>query len=201
MSKEPIIVGISGASGTPYSLRLLEMLLAAKQPVFVLISSAAREVFRLEMGLNLPTHSEEIQAWLCDRYHCSTDLVSVYGERQWTSPVASGSGAPSRMVVCPASSSTVAAIAHGMSDNLLERAADVILKERGQLIIVHRETPLSVIHLENLLVLARAGAIILPASPGFYQRPKTIDELVDFVVARILNQLGIPQTLLPPWGS
>lgn len=200
MSNLPITIGISGASGAPYSLRLLHVLTAVKQPVLVLVSNAAREVFRLEMNMELPKDNAAMQKFLCEYCECNSELISVYGEKQWISPVASGSGAPRRMVICPASSSTVAAIAHGMSDNLLERAADVVLKERGQLIVVHRETPLSIIHLQNLLALAKAGATVLPASPGFYQQPKTINDLIDFVVARILNQLNIPQQLLEPWG-
>lgn len=116
------------------------------------------------------------------------------------SPVASGSGAPETMVVCPCSTGTLASIATGQCDNLIERAADVVLKESGKLILVPRETPLSEVHLENMLKLRRAGAVILPASPGFYHQPQTIDDMVDFIVARILKSAGIKQDLVRPWG-
>lgn len=116
-------------------------------------------------------------------------------------PVASGSGAPSSMVICPCSTGTLSAIACGASNNLIERAADVALKERRKLILVPRESPYSTIHLENMLALSRMGAVILPASPGFYHRPQRVEDLVDFVVARILNQLGIENALLPRWGA
>ena len=125
----------------------------------------------------------------------------MFGKQDWMSPVASGSGAPSAMVVCPCSTGTLSAIACGASNNLIERAADVALKERRQLILVPRESPYSTIHLENMLRLSQMGAVILPASPGFYHQPQSIDDLVDFVVARILNQLGIVQELLKRWGE
>jgi len=125
----------------------------------------------------------------------------VCGLEQWTAPVASGSGAPASMVVCPCSTGTLSAIASGASDNLIERAADVALKERRQLILVPRESPFSAIHLENMLKLARLGVTILPAAPGFYHRPQSVDDLVDFVVARILDQLGVEQTLVKRWGE
>lgn len=200
MHDEPIIVGIAGASGIPYALQLIRSLSAAKQPLILLVTRAAREVFRLEMNMTLPDELDACKAWFVEHCHCDPERLQLFGEKEWTSVVASGSGCPNRMVICPASSSCVAAIAHGMSDNLLERAADVVLKEKGQLIVVHRETPLSVIHLENLLSLARAGATILPASPGFYQQPKSIEDLVNFIVARILKQLKILQDLVPAWG-
>jgi 4-hydroxy-3-polyprenylbenzoate decarboxylase len=124
----------------------------------------------------------------------------VFGDEEWTSPLASGSGAPRKMVVCPATMATLSAIANGASENLLERAADVVIKERGDLVIVPRETPFSAIHLENMLKLARLGVSILPANPGFYNRPTKVDELVDFIVARVLDQLGVAHRLSRRWG-
>jgi len=124
----------------------------------------------------------------------------VLARDNWMSPVASGSSAPKQMIVCPCSTGTLSAIANGASDNLLERAADVVIKEKGQLILVPREMPYSAIHLENMLKLARLNVTIMPASPGFYQQPKTVEDLVDFVVARVLDHIGVPQSLLPRWG-
>ena len=128
-------------------------------------------------------------------------IRQLFTRDDWFAPVASGSASPSSMVICPASGGCISAIANGASNNLIERAADVAIKERRQLILVPRETPVSAIHLENQLKLARLGVTLLPASPGFYQQPKTVDDMVDFVVARVLDQLGIDQTLLPRWGE
>jgi 4-hydroxy-3-polyprenylbenzoate decarboxylase len=124
----------------------------------------------------------------------------VFGDEEWTSPVASGSGAPRTMIVCPCSMATISAIAVGASDNLLERAADVVIKEGGKLVIVPRETPFSAIHLENMLKLARLGVSILPANPGFYHRPTQVEELVDFIVSRVLDQIGVENDLMARWG-
>ncbi|XLM19963.1 UbiX family flavin prenyltransferase, partial [Chromobacterium piscinae] len=128
-------------------------------------------------------------------------LLEVYGREEWFAPAASGSNPPDAMVVCPCSMGTLAAIRHGMSDNLIERAADVCIKEQRKLVLVPRETPLSAIHLENMLELARLGVVILPPSPGFYTHPKSVDDMVDFVVSRVLDQLGVEQTLTPRWGE
>jgi 4-hydroxy-3-polyprenylbenzoate decarboxylase len=125
----------------------------------------------------------------------------VFGREDWMAPVASGSNPADAMVICPCSMGTLAAVAHGLADNLIERAADVMLKERRPLVLVPRETPFSVIHLENMLALARAGAAIVPPSPGFYDRPELVADLVDFVVARVLDQLAVPHRLGPRWGD
>lgn len=195
-----VTLAITGASGAPYALRLLENLLARQQEVLLLISSAARVVFATEEDLKLPANPQALQRFLCDRFQVSEAQLKVYGKEEWFSPVASGSAAPKRMVVCPCSTGTLSAIAHGASDNLIERAADVVLKERGQLILVPREMPFSSIHLQNMLTLSQAGATIMPAAPGFYHQPKSINDLVDFVVARILDHLQLGQDLVPRWG-
>lgn len=197
----PIILGMSGASGADYGLRLLEHLLQDGWPVQLLISTAARLVINTETDLHVPATASAMQQFFCERYQCADGQLRVYGSAEWTAPAASGSALVQGMVVCPCSSGALAAIANGNSDNLLERAADVALKERRKLILVLRETPLSVIHLENMLRVARAGALVLPASPGFYHRPTSVAAVVDFVVARILDHLEIPHTLLPRWGD
>jgi len=195
-----ITLAITGASGAPYALRLLECMLAQGQEVSLLISSAARVVFATEEDLKLPGSPEALQTFLCERYQVPTSQLKVYGKEEWFSPVASGSAAPKRMVVCPCSTGTLSAIATGASDNLIERAADVVIKERGQLILVPREMPLSSIHLEHMLNLSRLGVTIMPAAPGFYHQPQSIADLVDFVVARILDHLGLDQQLMSRWG-
>ncbi|MBG8944697.1 UbiX family flavin prenyltransferase [Vibrio cholerae] len=195
-----ITLAWTGASGAPYGLRLLQCLLAADYQVYLLISSAARVVLATEHGLKLPANPEAAQAALVEHLGCASDKLVVCGKEDWFSPVASGSAAPKQMVVCPCSAGSVAAIAHGMSDNLIERAADVVLKERGQLLLVVRETPFSTLHLENMLKLSHMGVTIMPAAPGFYHQPQSIDDLVDFIVARILDHLGIEQALVPRWG-
>ncbi|EEO14297.1 UbiX family flavin prenyltransferase [Vibrio cholerae] len=195
-----ITLAWTGASGAPYGLRLLQCLLAVDYQVYLLISSAARVVLATEHGLKLPANPEAAQAALVKHLGCASDKLVVCGKEDWFSPVASGSAAPKQMVVCPCSAGSVAAIAHGMSDNLIERAADVVLKERGQLLLVVRETPFSTLHLENMLKLSHMGVTIMPAAPGFYHQPQSIDDLVDFMVARILDHLGIEQALVPRWG-
>ncbi len=195
-----ITLAITGASGAPYALRLLECLLAQKQRVHVLISSAARVVFATEVDWQLPAAPKAMAKALQEHFKVSAEQLKVYGKEEWFSPVASGSAAPKKMVICPCSTGTLSAIAHGASDNLIERAADVVMKERGQLIVVPREMPLSQIHIENMLKLAQQGVTLMPAAPGFYHQPQSIDDLVDFVVARILDHLGLEQNLQPRWG-
>ncbi|MGR5167696.1 flavin prenyltransferase UbiX [Vibrio astriarenae] len=193
-------LAFTGASGAPYGLRLLECLLAADYQVYLLISSAARVVLATEHGLKLPSGPDAAHQALVEHLGCESDKLVVCGKEDWFSPVASGSAAPKQMVVCPCSAGSVAAIAHGMSDNLIERAADVVLKERGQLLLVVRETPFSTLHLENMHKLSQMGVTIMPAAPGFYHQPKTIEDLIDFMVARILDHLGVEQGLVPRWG-
>lgn len=195
-----ITLAWTGASGAPYGLRLLQCLLAADYTVYLLISSAARVVLATEQGLKLPSGPQAAQDALVDYLGCNAQKLVVCGKEDWFSPVASGSAAPKQMVVCPCSAGSVAAIAHGMSDNLIERAADVVLKERGQLLLVVRETPFSTLHLENMHKLSQMGVTIMPAAPGFYHHPRSIEDLVDFMVARILDHLGIAQSLVARWG-
>lgn len=201
MAERRVTLAVTGASGAQYALRLLECLVQADVQVLLLISQAAQLVVATETELQLPPKPQALEQFLTERYNAKPGQIRVYGKQDWMAPVASGSGAPSAMVVCPCSTGTLSAIANGASNNLIERAADVALKERRQLILVPRESPYSTIHLENMLKLSRMGAVILPASPGFYHRPESINDLVDFVVARILNQLGFEQTLLPRWGE
>ena len=199
--QERICVAITGASGAAYGMRLVEVLLTAGVRVYLLISNAARIVCREELDLELPPTAEAVTRFLNERFGAEPDLLSVYAQDDWFSPVASGSNAAPAMVVCPCSGGTLAAIAHGLSGNLIERAADVTLKEGLKLILVPRESPISTIHLENMLTLARMGVRILPASPGFYHRPQKIEDLVDFIVARILDQLGLPNRIGRRWGD
>lgn len=196
-----ITLAITGASGAIYGVRLLEQLLQAGCQVHLLLSSAANVVLATELELTWPAEPQACQQFLIQHYGCQEQQLRVYGKEDWFSPVASGSAAPKQMVICPCSMGTLAAIAHGMSDNLIERAADVVLKERGHLLLVPRETPYSAIHLENMLKLTQLGATLLPASPGFYHKPTTIDELVNFMVARILDHLQIQQTIAPRWAQ
>lgn len=201
MTQRTITVAMTGASGAQYGLRLLQCLLAADCKVYLLLSSAAEVVIRTETDLDLPETLEEQQAMLSELFGADEDQLQIFTKDDWFSPVASGSSSPTSMVICPASGGCLSAIAHGASNNLIERAADVALKERRQLILVPRETPYSAIHLENMLKLTQLGAVILPASPGFYMQPQSITELIDFIVARILDQLGIEQDLMPRWGE
>ena len=205
-----ICLALTGASGMPYGLRLLECLLAAGCNVQLLYSQAAQIVARQEMDLELPSRPAEARAILLARFPATMEStagprvdpekLAVFGREEWFAPVASGSNPPDAMVVCPCSMGTLAAIAQGLAENLIERAADVVLKEGRKLVLVPRETPFSAIHLENMLRLARAGAVILPPSPGFYHHPQTVADLVDFVVARVLDQLAVPHTLIQRWG-
>ena len=196
-----IILALTGASGIQYGVRLLECLLAENCKVYLLVSKAAQVVISMETDLGWPAGSQALQKFLQDHYGVDEHQLVVCGETQWSSPIASGSSVTDAMVVCPCSMGTLSSIAVGASSNLMERAADVMLKERKQLIIVPRESPFSEIHLENMLKLARMGATIMPANPGFYNRPESVTEVFDFMVARLLDHLGIEQKLQPKWGE
>ena len=198
---QTIALAVTGASGIQYSMRLLECLLQADRRVYLMFSQAARIVTSMETDWDLPSRNADIERTLCERHQVSSDQLSVLGENQWTAPLASGSGVPDAMVVCPCTTGALSAIARGACDNLMERAADVVLKEKRQLILLPREMPFSAIHLENMLTLARLGVVIMPPNPGFYNKPESVDDIIDFVVARVLDQLGIPQQLMPVWGE
>lgn len=201
MSKNnTITVALTGASGMAYGLRLLQCLLDAEQPVYLLVSSAAQIVLKTESDLAIPGQAREMQSFFNAHFNAKPGLLQVFGRNQWSAPIASGSGISKAMVVCPCTSGTLAAIANGSSDNLMARAADVTLKEQRKLILVHRETPLSAIHLEHMLKLSRMGVIIMPANPGFYHQPSSIQDLIDFMVARILDHLDIEHQLSRRWG-
>ena len=195
-----IALAITGASGAQYGLRLLQCLLQAGEQVALMISPAGHLVIRTETSLALPARPREMQAFLSETFAAAEGQLQLYGRDQWMAPIASGSSAPKAMVICPCTTSTLSSVATGRSDNLIERAADVAVKERRPLILVVRETPFSAIHLENMLTLSRAGATIMPANPAFYHHPETVDDVVDFMVARILDHLGIEHPLGPRWG-
>ena len=184
-----LVVAVGGASGSIYARRLLDALAAIK----------ARDPAALEVGLCFSSAGAEV--WSHELGAVPEYPFTRYGLRDFRAPFASGSAGWHAMVVVPCSTGGLARIAQGVSDNLIGRAADVMLKERRRLVLVVRETPLSLIHLENMATVTRAGAVVLPASPSFYSKPATIDALLDTVVARILDQVGLPQELMPRWGE
>jgi 4-hydroxy-3-polyprenylbenzoate decarboxylase len=196
-----ITLAYTGASGLPYGLRLLECLLDAGVHVDLVYSAAAQMVAHQECDLTLPTQPREAARLLRERYPSGSGRLDVHSRDDWLAPMASGSNPGDGMAICPCTMGTLGAIAAGIADNLIERAADVMLKERRTLVLVPRETPLSALHLENMLKLARAGAIVLPPSPGFYTHPQSVSDLVDFVVARVLDHLQVPHALVPRWGE
>lgn len=196
-----IAVAFTGASGMPFGLRLLDCILRAGDNVQLMYSQAAQVVARQECDLVLPAQPREAQRMLTQRYGARDGQLRVYGRDDWMAPLASGSNPAHAMAVCPCSMGTLGAIAGGLADNLIERAADVMLKERRTLVLVPRETPLSVIHLANMLELARAGAVILPPVPAFYTKPQSVADVVDFVVARVLDHLGVAHALISRWGE
>jgi len=196
-----ITLALTGASGMPFGLRLLDCLLGAGARVYLLYSPAAQVVARQECDLVLPAQPREAQRMLSERYAAREGQLFVFGREDWMAPLASGSNPADAMAICPCSMGTLGAIAAGLADNLIERAADVMLKERRPLVLVPRETPLSSIHLENMTRLAHAGAVILPPVPGFYTRPRSVDDIVDFVVARVLDHLSVAHELTRRWGE
>lgn len=192
----PIVFAITGASGAPYAIRLLEQLIAAQRRVQLVISSHGLRLLQTESGVSSAAElRERVGSGAWDRF------VKVYDDADRGAAPASGSSLNAGMVICPCSMGTLSAIAVGASRSLVERAADVALKERRRLVLVPRETPLSAVHLANMLRVTRAGAVVLPASPGFYHRPSSIDDLVNFVVARVLDQLGVEHSLTQRWGE
>ena len=196
-----ITLAFTGASGMPYGMRLLECLLQSGQRVHLVYSQAAQIVAKQEMEMVLPNRPQDAERMLCERFGQFSGELHVFGRDDWYAPMASGSNPGDAMVVCPCTMGTLAKIAAGISDDLIARAADVMLKEKRTLILAPREMPFSVIHLENMLKLARAGAVIMAPNPGFYYQPGSVQDMVDFVVARILDHLGVENTLLPRWGA
>jgi 4-hydroxy-3-polyprenylbenzoate decarboxylase len=196
-----VAVAFTGASGLPYGMRLVECLINAGCQVQLLYSQAAQVVAKQEMDFTLPGRPADAEVELSAAFNAEPGQLKVYGLQEWFAPLASGSNPPDAYVICPCTMGTLAKVAAGMADDLITRAADVVLKEGRKLIIVPRETPFSVIHLENMLRLAKAGAVILPPNPGFYHHPENIGGMIDFVVARIMDQLGVPQTLMAKWGD
>jgi 4-hydroxy-3-polyprenylbenzoate decarboxylase len=193
------VVAITGASGSLYGLRLVRELLRAGQRVSLMLTAAGRQVLNHETGLDWPGGIKQQRQQVQE--HFASIAVECLASDDFWAGAASGSAAADAMIVMPCSMGTVGRIAAGLSGNLLERAADVMLKERRPLILVPRETPFNTIHLENLLRLSRAGALVLPAMPGFYHAPETIDDLVDFVVGKVLDQLDIEHSLFARWGE
>ena len=192
----PIVMAVTGASGAPYAVRLVEALVAARQPVQLIVSDHGLRLLRTETDIGSVAELRArvgASAW--------DERVTVFDDGDRGAAPASGSARNRGMVICPCSMGTISAISQGTSRSLVERAADVALKERRTLVVVPRETPYSAIHLENMLRLTRAGAVVLPASPGFYHRPTQIAELVDFVVARVLDHLGVTHSIGRRWGD
>ncbi len=194
MSPLPVVLAMTGASGAPYAVRLLEVLARERTPVWLIVSGHGWRLLEQESGIGSMDALKEATGG-------SWSTVQVFEDADRGARPASGSARTAGMVICPCSMATAAAVAHGTSRSLIERAADVTLKERRKLILVPRETPLSLIHLRNLTAVTEAGAIVLPAAPGFYHRPKGVGDLVDFVVQRIFDHLGVEVSLTPRWGE
>ena len=201
MTPKVITLAMTGASGAEYALRLFECCLQQNIKVQFITSQPGQIVMGMETKLKLSGSPQKMRQLFADHFSADPELIEVYSRDQWTAPPASGSSVADAMVVCPCSMGSLAAIALGSSENLIHRAADVAIKERRTLILVPRETPFSAIHLENMLKLARLGVVILPPNPGFYHGVSEVSELVDFIVARILDQLGIDNDLAPRWGK
>lgn len=197
---DDLVVAITGASGSPYGVRLLEVLLRAGRTVHLVISPAATEVMTRELGVAIDLNKFDPAVLLGPR-NVDTSRLNYHHFRDFSAGIASGSFLTAGMAICPCSMGTAAAIAHGTSENLIHRAADVHLKERRKLVVVPRETPLGIVQLRNLAALAEAGAVVLPAMPAFYTLPRTVDDMVDFVVGRVCDQLGVEHHLLRRWGS
>ncbi|MFM8377729.1 MAG: UbiX family flavin prenyltransferase [Planctomycetia bacterium] len=199
-AQAPLVVGITGASGAPYAIRLLEVLLAAGREVHLAISPSGQAVIEAEVGRRIDLDSFRLDT-LLGKTPPATGTLHYHHYKNLMAPIASGSFLTAAMVICPCSGSTLGAVAHAIGENLIHRAAEVHLKERRKLVVVPRETPLSLPQLKNMQALHEAGAVVLPASPGFYHGASTVADLVDFVVARICDQLGVANSLITRWGS
>jgi 4-hydroxy-3-polyprenylbenzoate decarboxylase len=199
-STPPLVVGITGASGAPYAVRLLEVLLEAGRDVHLSISPSGQAVIATELGRTIDLDRFDIAA-LLGRAAPAAGRLTYHHHKNLMTPIASGSFLTAAMVICPCSGSTLSAIAHSMGENLIHRAAEVHLKERRKLVVVPRETPLSLPQLKNMQAIHEAGAVVLPAAPGFYHGAASVADLVDFVVARICDQLGVANALIRRWGE
>ena len=197
--KGQVTLAVTGASGSGYFLRLLRSLVDAQFQIYLLLSDAAKIVLKTEEDEHWPDDINELNLFLQNRYQSKAEQIIALTAKDWFSPVASGSSAPDKMIICPCSCGTLASIAQGLSKNLIERAADVIIKERGQLIIMPRETPFSTLHLRNMLSLSELGVTVMPLAPGFYHQPQTITDLQDFMVARVLDHLKIAHKISKRW--
>ena len=202
-AQSPLVLGITGASGAPYAVRLLEVLLEAGRDVHLSISPSGQAEIGEELGLRIDLDRFEPETLLGKASPAIKKLkhLTYYHHKNLMAPIASGSFLTAGMVICPCSGSTLSAVAHSMGENLIHRAAEVHLKERRKLVVVPRETPLSLPQLKNMQAIHEAGAVVLPASPGFYHGATTVADLVDFVVARICDQLGVANTLMRRWGE
>jgi 4-hydroxy-3-polyprenylbenzoate decarboxylase len=201
MAAADLVLALTGASGVPYGVRLLEVLLRQGRTVHLTMSPAAVEVTERELDRRVSLDRFDLGDLLGGAAAGLPGRVEYHHYRNFQAGIASGSFLTGGMVICPCSMGTVAAIAHGLSQNLIHRAADVHLKERRRLILVPRETPLNVIQLRNLATCAEAGAVVLPAMPAFYTRPRTLEDQVDFIVGRVCDQLGVEHDLLRRWGN
>jgi 4-hydroxy-3-polyprenylbenzoate decarboxylase len=199
-AQAPLVVGITGASGAPYAIRLLEVLLAAGREIHLAISPSGQAVIQAEVGRRIDLDAFRLDT-LLGKAPPATGTLHYHHFKNLMAPIASGSFLTAAMVICPCSGSTLGAVAHAIGENLIHRAAEVHLKERRKLVVVPRETPLSLPQLKNMQVLHEAGAVVLPASPGFYHGADTVADLVDFIVARICDQLGVANSLITRWGA
>lgn len=196
----PLVVGITGASGAPYAIRLLEVLLAAGREIHLAISPSGQAVIEQEVGRRIDLDAFRLDT-LLGKAAPTSGTLHYHHYKNLMAPIASGSFLTAAMVICPCSGSTLGAVAHAIGENLIHRAAEVHLKERRKLVVVPRETPLSLPQLKNMQAIHEAGAVVLPASPGFYHGADSVADLVDFVVARICDQLGVANALMPRWGA
>jgi 4-hydroxy-3-polyprenylbenzoate decarboxylase len=201
MAADDLVLAMTGASGAAYGVRLLEVLLRAGRAVHLVLSPAGTQVIEQELGRRVRVDAFDLAALMGERMVRGAGAVRYHDYRDFRAGIASGSFLTAGMAVCPCSMGTVAAVAHGLSQNLIHRAADVHLKERRPLVLVPRETPLGLVQLRNLTACAEAGAVVLPAMPAFYTHPRTLDDAIDFVVGRLCDQLGVAHDLFPRWGE
>jgi len=199
VAADDLVLAMTGASGAPYGIKLLQVLLEAGRTVHLILSPSGTQVIEQELGRKVRLDSFRLSDLLSGEP--ATGKVCYHDYRDFRAGIASGSFLTAGMVICPCSMGTAAAIAHGLSQNLVHRAADVHLKERRKLILVPRETPLGVVQLRNLTACAEAGAIVLPAMPAFYTHPRNLDDAVNFIVGRVCDQIGVPHQLLHRWGE